>query len=53
MDRNVRKRPSDMCVQRRLKSAGASAQSDQSFRYPHEETLHHWQSKMRPVKILI
>ena len=31
-----------MCVQQRLKSACASAQSDQSLRCPHEETLHHW-----------
>ena len=28
-----------MCAQRRLRSAWASAQSDQSFRGPHEETL--------------
>ena len=33
-------RPSDMCAQRRLKSACASAQSDQSLRYPHEDTLY-------------
>ena len=47
--------PSDMCAQRRHKSACASAQSDQSPRRPHEETLHPWLSlsKMRPVKILI
>ena len=45
--------PSDMCVKRRYKSACASAQSDQSLHYPHEETLHPWLSKMCPVKILI
>ena len=28
-----------MCAQRRLRSAWASAQSDQSFRCPHEESL--------------
>ena len=28
-----------MCAQRRLRSAWASAQSDQSIRCPHEETL--------------
>ena len=43
----------DMCVQRRLRSACASAQSDQSLCCPHEETLHPWLIKMRPVKILI
>ena len=45
--------PSDMCVRRKLKSACASAQSDQSLRRPHERTLHPWLSKMRQVKILI
>ena len=34
--------PSDICVQRRLKSACASAQSDQRLHCPHEETLHSW-----------
>ena len=29
----------DLCTQRRLRSAWASAQSDQSLRCPHEETL--------------
>ena len=42
-----------MCAQRRLKSACASAQSDQSLRCSHEETLNPCLSKMRPVKILI
>ena len=45
--------PSDMCAQRRLKSACASVQSDQNRRCPHEETLHPWLYKLRPVKILI
>ena len=48
-----KKATSDMCVKRRLKSACASAQSDQSLYCPHEETLHPWLSKMRPLKILI
>ena len=42
-----------MCAQRRHKSACSFAQSDQSLRCPHEETLHTWLSQMRPVKILI
>ena len=50
---NLRNVPSDMCAQRRLGSACACAQSDQSICYPHEETLHACLSKMRPVKILI
>ena len=29
----------DMCAQRRLRSAWASTQSDQSLHYPHEESL--------------
>ena len=37
--------PFDMCAQRILKSACASAQSDQSFRCPHKETLYPWLSK--------
>ena len=45
--------PSDMCAQRRLKSACASAQSDQSLRWPLEETLYPSLSKTRPAKILI
>ena len=45
--------PSDMCTQRRLRSACAFSQSDQSLHCPHEETLHPWQSKMCLVKILI
>ena len=45
---NVR---SDVCSQRRLRSACASTQSDQRLHSSHEETLHSWPSKMRPVKI--
>ena len=44
---------SDLCALQRFKSACASAQFDQSLFCPHEETLHPWLSKMRPVKILI
>ena len=43
----------DMYAQRRLKSACASAQSDQSLRRPYQESLHPWLSKVSPVKILI
>ena len=43
----------DMCAQRWLKSACASAQSDKSLRCMHEETLYRLLSKMRPAKILI
>ena len=35
-DKNLQ---SGMCAQRRLRSAWASAQSDQSLRCPHEESL--------------
>ena len=42
-----------MFAQRRLKSACASAQSDQSLRCLHEENLHPWLTKMRTDKILI
>ena len=45
--------PSDMCSQRKHKSACASSQYDQSHRYPHEEAVHPWLSKIRHVKILI
>ena len=43
---------SKMCSQQ-FKSTCASVQSDQILRCPHEETLHPWLSKMRPVNILI
>ena len=45
--------PSDKCAQRRLKSACACAQSDQSICCMHEDTLHPWLFKMCQVKILI
>ena len=45
--------PSDMCVQRRLKSACAFVQSDQGLRCPYEEILNPWLSKSRQLKILI
>ena len=41
--------PADMCAKRRLKSACASAQFDQSLRCPREGTLHHctqWRSSL-------
>ena len=55
LNRDARKVPSNIHVraQRRLRSDCASAQSDQSLRCPHVETLHPWLSKMHPVKILI
>ena len=39
MSRDMTKPTKLVCAQRRLKSAGASAQSDQSLRCPHEENL--------------
>ena len=42
----------DLCAQRRLKSAWASAQSDQSLRCPHEETLGHLLHIERTMKTL-
>ena len=36
---DVQNQQNDMCVQQRVRSAWASAQSDQSLRCPHEETL--------------
>ena len=53
MSQNVVTVHSAMCAQRRLRSDCASAQSDQSLCCTHEETLHHWLSTKRPVKILI
>ena len=44
---------SDMYIQKRRKSANAPAQSDQSLRFPPEESLHPMLSKMRPAKIQI
>ena len=40
--------PFHMCAQRGLKTACASAQSDQSLRCEHEEILHPWLSKNAP-----
>ena len=44
---------SNICALRRLNSTCASTQSDQSLRCPHEEALHLWVPKIRPVTILI
>ena len=43
----------DMCAQWRLKSAYFSGHSDQSLHCPHEQILHPWLLKIRPVKNLI
>ena len=45
--------PPDICVRQRFNLACAFAQSDQSLRCPHEETLHPWLFKMRAVRDLI
>ena len=45
--------PSEMCVHWKLKSVCASTESTLSLRFPQEETLYPWLSKMRTVKILI
>ena len=42
-----------LCAQRRLRSAWASAQSDQSLRCPHEERLGPWLPNECRVKTLI
>ena len=39
MDPTSENVPSDMCAQRRFRSAGEFAQSDQSLHCPHDETL--------------
>ena len=44
--------PSVICAQRRQINLSIP-QSNQSLRYPHEESLYPWQSKMCLVKILI
>ena len=46
-------RSNDMCAQRRVRSAWASAQSDQSLRCPYEETLCPWLPIERTAKTLI
>ena len=53
MSRDVRKHTFWHAHPTRLKPTCLSAQSDKSLRCPHEETLHPWLSKMRPVRILI
>ena len=42
-----------MCAQRRLRSACAYAQSDQSLRCPPEDALDHWQPRLYFAKTLI
>ena len=42
-----------MCAQRRLRSAWASAQSDQNFRCPHEESLGPYLPTERASKTMI
>ena len=42
-----------LCAQRRLRSAWASAQSDQSLRCPHEESLDPWLPFERTAKTLV
>ena len=42
-----------ICAQRRLISACASAQSDQSLCYPPEGALEYWLSTECPAKILV
>ena len=42
-----------MCAQRRLRSACAYAQSDQSLRWPSEDALDRWIPKECPAKTLI
>ena len=41
------------CAKWRLRSDCAPAQSDQSFHWPFEDSLHPWLSKIRTVKIMI
>ena len=53
MSRDMTKPTKWVCAQRRLRSAWASAQSDQSLRCPHEETLGPWLSIERTAKTLI
>ena len=53
MSRNMTKPTKWVCAQRRLRSAWASAQSDQSLRCPHEETFGPWLPIERTAKTLI
>ena len=48
-----KKRQVGMRIQRRFKSASASAQSDQCLRLRTEETLHSWLPIECPLKTLI
>ena len=52
MSRNMRKPTKWLCPQRRLRSAWASAQSDQSFRCPHGSSLDPLPPFMRVAKSL-
>ena len=47
------KQQNDLCTQWRLRSAWASAQSDQSLRCPHKETLGPWLPIQRKAKTMI
>ena len=42
MSRDMSKPTTWLCAQRRIRSAWASVQSDQSLRFPHEEALGPW-----------
>ena len=52
-ERDMTKPTKRVCAQRRLRSACASAQSDQSLHCPHEEILGPWLSIERTAKTLI
>ena len=53
MSRYMTKPTQWVCVQRRLRSAWASAQSDQSLHYPHEEILGPYLPNERTAKTLM
>ena len=53
MSRYMTKPTQWVCVQRRLRSAWASAQSDQSLHCPHEETLGPYLPNKRTAKTLM
>ena len=53
LSRLVTKPTKWVCAQRRFRSAWASAQSDQSLRCPHEESLGPWLPTERTAKTLI
>ena len=52
-ERKKKKKENGMCAQRRLRSAWESAQSDQSFRCPHEESLGPYLPTERTSKTMI